>query len=104
MFIKKETGGTGLPGTGLPGINESERRLHQRRRLFKGGKVIFNNRACVINCVVRDLSPSGAKLTFPTPQALPSRFHLEINDLGKYECELVRSKGVEYGVRFIVAV
>lgn len=100
MFIRKEVGET----SGLPDISESERRLHLRRRMFKGGRVIFNNRNCVINCVVRDLSQSGAKLTFPSPQSLPARFQLEINDLGSYDCELVRSKGVEYGVRFVTAV
>lgn len=78
--------------------------MHQRRRLFKAGKVVFNNRTCVINCVVRDLSQSGAKLVFPSPQSLPARFQLEINDLGSYDFELVRSKGIEYGVRFILTL
>lgn len=99
MFIKKEAGGAII----APDVSESERRLYQRRRMFKGGKVIFNNRNSVISCVVRDLSQSGAKLTFPTPQALPPRFQLEINEMGAYDCELVRAKGVEYGVRFVIA-
>jgi hypothetical protein len=99
MFIKKETGAAAAaPGD----ISESERRLHQRRATFKGAKVVFNNRNSVINCVVRDLSQTGAKLIFPNPQTLPPRFQLEIKDLCTYECELVRSKGVEYGVRFIL--
>ena len=79
-----------------------ERRRELRRRTFKGGKVIFNDRSSVISCVVRDISATGARLTFPAPQALPQRFQLQVNEMGDYDCELVRVNGTEYGVRFVV--
>lgn len=93
------------PGTEASGpsgdAKEGERRLHPRRRMFKGGKVVFNDRACVVDCVVRDLSNTGARLVFKDFQPLPQRFQLVIQELGTYECEVVRHHQTEYGVRFI---
>lgn len=88
-------------GVSANGTSHSEKRSHQRRRMLKGGKVIFNKKCSIISCVIKDLSPAGARLSFPTQQALPLHFHLEVNEMGGYDCELVRGAGNEYGVKFV---
>jgi hypothetical protein len=78
-----------------------ERRLHDRRRTFKGATVVFNDNAIVAECTVRDLSPTGAKLTFKTLPPLPKRFRLAIDDIGTFDCEIMRITGLDFGVRFV---
>ncbi len=78
-----------------------ERRLHDRRRTIKGATVVFNNNASVAECTARDLSPTGAKLTFKLLHPLPKRCRLVINDIGTFDCEIVRVSGLDFGVRFL---
>jgi hypothetical protein len=54
-----------------------ERRCEQRQRVLKEGKVLLTDHTSV-DCVVRDLSPSGARIEFEGPIALPAEFRLRI--------------------------
>jgi hypothetical protein len=78
-----------------------ERRLYDRRRTFKGATVVFSDNAAVADCTVRDLSPTGAKLTFKSLPPLPKSFRLVINEVGTFDCEIMRISGLDFGVRFI---
>ena len=78
-----------------------ERRLYDRRRTFKGAKVLFNDNAVVAECTVRDLSETGAKLTFKTMYPLPKRFRVVINEVGIFDCEIMRISGLDFGVKFL---
>ena len=53
-------------------------RKGDRTRTFLGGKIIFNQRSSVIDCLVRNLSSTGAKLTFTNTAAVPDEFELWI--------------------------
>ena len=52
-----------------------ERRGERRQKVLKEGKVMLTDWVSV-NCVVRDISASGARLEFDRPVYLPSEFHL----------------------------
>src|ERR1700688_3166262 len=54
-----------------------EYRKHPRHRTLKGGKIIYNRRLTVIDCVIRNLSPGGACLEVNT-HYLPDEFQLTI--------------------------
>ena len=41
-----------------------ERRRVARQKSFLRGSVHFNNRRTVVDCLIRDISPNGARLTF----------------------------------------
>jgi hypothetical protein len=41
-----------------------------------GGRIAFNRQYSTMDCVVRNLSPNGAKLLFSGPVAIPARFEL----------------------------
>lgn len=56
----------------------SERRQEQRRRTYLGGLVAFNNRWSTMECLVRNLSASGARLEFADPAFIPDDVDLVI--------------------------
>jgi len=57
----------------------TDRRRHQRFRVCKGAKIVFNSRACVIDCTVRNISEGGACLVLATPTVLPPEFELAMD-------------------------
>jgi hypothetical protein len=49
-----------------------------RQRTFLKGTLYYNNRRASIECVVRDMSDSGARLTFEHPATVPDNVELFI--------------------------
>src|SRR5262249_24103807 len=47
-----------------------------RLRTLKAGKIVFDRRTCVIDCMVRNVSAAGACLEFPSTVGVPERFDL----------------------------
>ena len=58
-------------------MNE-EPKVATRQRTFLKGTVYYDNRRASIECVVRDLSDSGARLTFDHPATVPDNIELFI--------------------------
>jgi hypothetical protein len=54
-----------------------DRRAERRQMVLKEGKVMLSDWVSV-DCVVRDISPGGARLEFQAPVSLPSEFRLRI--------------------------
>lgn len=86
-------------GASQPGA--SNRRITNRRKTLKSAKIVFNKKQSLIDCFVRDLSDTGAKLTVGDLAAVPRTFTLTLHDGTSYECERVRAYGQEIGVRFL---
>ena len=57
-------------------VPETNKRSAQRLRVLKQGKILLSNNLSVIDCTVRDLSETGAKLLCPDPGAIPNEFRL----------------------------
>jgi hypothetical protein len=79
----------------------SPRRTNSRSKTLKSAKIVFNKNQSVIDCFVRDLSPTGARLKLGDLVPIPKNFVLELHDGTRYDCERVRSMGEEVGVRFL---
>lgn len=84
--------------------DDEHKRISPRVRTFLKGRVIFNNRMSTIDCVVRNISSTGAKLQLTETVTLPDLFELFIPQKG----ETVRAKlrwrrGEEAGVSFVTA-
>jgi hypothetical protein len=79
----------------------SPRRTNSRNKTLKSAKIVFNKNQSVIDCFVRDLSPTGAKLKLGDIVAVPRAFVLELHDGTRFNCERVRAMGQEIGVRFL---
>jgi hypothetical protein len=56
----------------------SEHRREARQRVFLKGRIVFNNGASSFDCLVRDLSATGARLMMSDATTLPDAFDLYI--------------------------
>ena len=66
----------------------SERRKSNRRRVLKAAKVAFEGSA--VDCVVRDISPTGAGIQIEAPTGVPHEFHLLIaSDHSNRACHVI---------------
>ncbi len=78
-----------------------ERRSSPRRRTFLGAHLKRPGGAAIGDCIVRDLSKTGARLYVAQPIALPGEIELEITKTGeRFRAEVVWSTRDSYGVRF----
>jgi hypothetical protein len=74
-------------------------RIAQRRRILKAGSIECGGG--VIDCVVRNLSETGAALEVLSPLYIPDRFTLAIRtDQLKRPCHIIWRKKNRIGVAF----
>jgi hypothetical protein len=79
-----------------------ERRSQQRSRTYLNGQVAFRQRYCALDCLVRDLSPDGARLVFQEESVLPAKFEFVIphkND--SRPARIVWRKRTDVGIEFL---
>lgn len=89
---------------GLDGEVFEERRREIRRRAFKGATLTFNGGYGAFECVVRNISEGGARLTFGEASAVPARFDLAISGDGRSMAAVVRWRSLtDIGVEFEAA-
>jgi hypothetical protein len=73
-----------------------------RLRTLKRGVITFADYHGTRDCVVRDVSPSGARLRFDDCSRVPKCFDLFVELDGKaIGCEVVRACDRDIGVRFV---
>jgi hypothetical protein len=71
-------------------------------RSLVGGKVVFNGRHSTLDCTLRDLSASGAKLYFSAHVPIPEEFDLELPQKGRtHRARIMWRTADSCGVRFI---
>jgi hypothetical protein len=81
-----------------------EARRSERVRAFLGAKIIYNNRMSIIDCVIRNISTSGAKLALAGSLPIPGEFELQIPQRGcSYRARFVWRNTENAGVEFIAA-
>ena len=56
----------------------SERRIAQRQKSFLRGCIYYNNRRSATDCLIRDISPTGALLIFSDTVTVPDMVDLYI--------------------------
>ena len=72
-----------------------------KRRTFKPAKIVLNGRNSVIDCVVRELSDSGALLQIPSEAGVPDEFELALGNKPPADCYVVQRSLNELLVRFL---
>ena len=58
--------------------DQANRRRAERIRTLKRARIILNNRSSVFDCVVRNISATGAMLQLGGPVGIPSHFELAL--------------------------
>ena len=78
-----------------------ERRHGQRARTLKSARILLNNHRSVIDCVVRNLSPTGACLKVESMLGIPDRFEVMFDmDKSIRPCRLIWHRDKQIGVEF----
>ena len=79
----------------------SDLRAAPRRRTFLGARIEFDNRISTMDCVVRDVSETGARLALASPVVLPETFSLIIEPQNKrYRARVKWQRLTVVGVQF----
>ncbi|MCJ2036056.1 PilZ domain-containing protein [Methylobacterium sp. J-068] len=80
----------------------SEHRSEVRQRTFLRGRILFNKGASSMDCLVRDLSASGARLDLTETSTLPESFELYIPQKDRtYRAALCWRRADGIGVNFV---
>ena len=101
---KKEASNILLLGGGPTAfkLDDDDARQSPRRRVLKTGIVTFSGRNCSIECSVRDLSDTGARLRATGSANIPDTFELIIETDGfEADCQVVWRKDQDIGVVFL---
>lgn len=78
-----------------------ERRRVTRQKSFLRGMVYFNNRRSVADCLIRDISPLGARLVFSDAVSTPDALDLYIPQKEQtLRTQVIWRQGQEAGVAF----
>jgi hypothetical protein len=79
----------------------AERRKVSRQKSFLRGMVYFNNRRSVLDCLIRDISPHGARLIFSDSLAVPDALDLYIPQKDQtLRVHVIWRHGQDLGVAF----
>jgi hypothetical protein len=85
-------------------VKDGDHRMSPRRRILKAGIAASNERRITVNCTVRDISDTGARLRIEGSMTVPDTFELLIPLDGlEAACQVVWRKGSEVGVKFLSA-
>ena len=83
---------------------DDELKIATRQRTFLRGTLYYDNRRASIECIVRDMSESGARVTFDYPVTVPDSVELFIpNKQQTLPARVRRRTPNEIGVSFEVA-
>ena len=76
-------------------------RQSQRLRTLKGGSIVFGH-ASGIDCVIRNMSQTGACLEIASPMGIPDDFILLIKpEIVKRNCRVAWRSAAKIGVSFV---
>lgn len=80
---------------------EENKRKSPRLRVLKQGKILLANNLTVIDCTIRDLSDTGAKVLCGDAGAIPNTFRLVFTaDRTMREVQVMWRRPEMVGVRF----
>ena len=87
-----------MPGQDSPDTNN---RTARRLRVLKQGKMLLPNNMTVLDCGVRDVSDTGARLLCGDPGAIPNEFRLVFTaDRQMRDVRVVWRRPEQLGVQF----
>ena len=85
-----------------PDLPPIEGRKTPRKRVVLGGKIIYNDGTYSLDCRIRDVSDTGARVILSASSIIPARVVLlDVRNSIAYETEVVWMKSPEFGLRFL---
>lgn len=84
-----------------PELPEANKRVARRQRVLKQGKMLLANNMTVVDCTIRDLSPTGARVLCSDPGVVPNEFRLVfIAERQMRDVKVVWRRPEQMGVHF----
>ena len=78
-----------------------DRRDGRRARVLKAGKLVYDRRHSVIDCIIRDISPLGARIRTPQNLAIPDELELlVVSDAELHPAKVLWRSYTECGLLF----
>ncbi|MGQ2968944.1 MAG: PilZ domain-containing protein [Allorhizobium sp.] len=87
-----------------PAVTQPERRRQPRLRALKAGRAILPGGHSTFDCMIRNLSPVGAKVMFESTVDIPPQFRLRFEDGTTHDCVVKWRSPREIGVEFLDAL
>ena len=76
-----------------------DKRRQRRQRVLKDGRIITLDHRSVVNCMVRDLSSTGARLKCGDQVAVPNEFLLQVgHDTTMMPAKAMWRRGTDIGI------
>lgn len=83
-------------------MTESNSRTAQRLKVLKSAKAVFNKNSSVVDCTVRDMSETGARIVFKDHTLVPDEFRfLLTQDNTIRDVKIMWRKGGLVGIKFM---
>ena len=80
---------------------QGDKRRAPRQRTLKGAKIVFKDGVFTYDCIVKNLSATGAQLQVPATDGIPNRFQLVFDDRSQARtCNVVWRSANRLGVAF----
>jgi hypothetical protein len=77
-----------------------ERRAKPRMPALRTGILVFKDGYCTMECEIIEISPVGARIRPLDPASCPKEFELRIKHGATHICDVVRTHGREFAVKF----
>jgi PilZ domain len=91
-------------GNSLRGPKMEDMRQTERVRAFLRAQIIFNNRMSTIDCIIKNISPTGARVALSSTLAVPTEFEIDIPQKGRrHRARLIWRDTEAIGIEFIDA-
>jgi PilZ domain len=84
-------------------VNKRDVRKSPRKSLSQPGWITFEGGFAARQCVVQDISTTGAKVTIDDPNVLPARLRLAFARDARtgQTCQVVWRRGKSLGIKFV---
>lgn len=81
----------------------TNKRSTTRSKSFLTGKIVYNHGACTLECVIRNVSETGAKLQVSDTVTVPAEFDLVLSSADRRRAAIRWRSGEELGVEFVTS-
>lgn len=83
----------------------AKKRTAPRQRVLFGGKIVYDDGAFSVDCIIRDLSASGAKITLGLRVSIPSDiWFIDLHGGVAFSSAVVWRRTPHIGLRFLKRV
>jgi hypothetical protein len=95
-----------VPPGEKPPLARLEKRVSTRKRVLFGGKIVYgDDGAFTVDCVIRDLSDTGARITLGNRVSIPPNvYFIDLKAGLAFEAVVAWRRAPNFGLRFLKTI